>query len=209
MKSTFDYNTYEGFLSEEADTSPLLDSLGRYKTKGLFAEGITRDQILKGVVPLYTMRDKEKKFYAADGSVHVLPSAYQIYMHSVDETEAALKLVGSLKHWRTLVRQHPDGSYLCKWFMHPYDEKGCDGLLQWREDMRARDSMMAKRSLMKLAEEGNVAAAKAVHQLGISEAKKTLNRNARLRKETSATLDEQTMADLARLGVIVEEAVNE
>ena len=63
------------------------------------------------LLPIYSMRDTE---------YNELPSAYLIYMHSIDEYDAATKLVGSLKHWRKLLA--------ATWFMEGNPLKGFEGL---------------------------------------------------------------------------------
>ena len=136
------YEAYQGFKDPEADRSVLLDARMARKTETLFLESISQASKEK-YDPLYTLREQDK-----DGK----PSAYQIYMHSIDETDAALKLVGSLGHWRRLCG--------LKWFMEGAEQMGHEGLLQWREDMKARDVSTAKRQLMDQAAGGNVNAAK-------------------------------------------------
>lgn len=139
------YHAYQGFKDPRADQSVLLDSRQARKTETLFAESISSASKQK-YDPLYTLREQSK-----DG----LPSAYQIYMHSIDEADAALKLVGSLAHWRRLCG--------LKWFMEGAQEMGHEGLIQWREDMRARDATAAKRVLQDQASTGNVAAARKLY----------------------------------------------
>jgi len=113
-------------------------------TEGLFYES----QQSKGKLdnPVYTLQDKNR------GEV---PSAYLIYMSSVDEYEAAVKLVGSLGHWRKLCG--------LSWFMEGRPDVGFEGLHQWREDMEARDKSTSKAQLLSQAEQGNVAAIKAIN----------------------------------------------
>jgi TPR repeat protein len=78
-------------------------------------------------------------------------SMYLVYMNCVDEYEAAMRIVGSQKHWRKLLG--------IKWFVEGIDLFSHEGLEQWREDMRARDESRAKELLHKAAEAGNVNAA--------------------------------------------------
>lgn len=137
-----DYTTYLGFLDPEADRSVLLDGRGARKTETLFAESITNRAKEAGYEAIYSLRETEK-----DGK----PSAYLIYMHSIDETDAALKLVGSLAHWRRLCG--------LKWFMEGSEVMGHEGLVQWREDMKLRDASMAKDKLVQAAKAGSVPAA--------------------------------------------------
>ena len=73
-------------------------------------------------------------------------------MNSIDETDAAIKIVGSLKNWRKLCK--------LKWFMNGDVTISFDGILNWRLDMAARDITLAKRILLESAKKGNVTAAK-------------------------------------------------
>ena len=95
--------------------------------------------------PLWTLKQE---------SHEGLESAYQVYMSCVDETEAAIKLTGNLKNWRTLV--YGKG----KWFLEGDSIHGHEGLLVWREDMKARDASLAKKILIEQTTDGNVTAAK-------------------------------------------------
>lgn len=138
----YDYAKYKGFQEATVDHTLLTDVTGRYRTESLFAETIQK-RTAKKYAPLYSMSDKEK---------NDLPSAYWIYMTSVDEYDAAMKLVGSLKHWRRLLE--------CDWFVK--GKEGFDGLEQWREDMAERDTSTAKRSLIAECARGSAAAARAL-----------------------------------------------
>lgn len=140
------YNEYQGFKDSEEDMSVLLDARGARKTETLFLESIS-SRSKERYEPLYTLREQEKQG---------LPSAYQIYMHSIDEADAALKLVGSLSHWRRLCS--------LKWFMEGAEQMGHEGLKQWREDMKARDATRAKSQLMAMAAAGNVPAARKLYE---------------------------------------------
>ena len=131
------YVTYDGFQDPETDRDILLDTRGAMKTQQLFIDV----NVASEVEPLYTMRDRDHKGYI---------SAYQIYMHSTDETEAALKLVGSLKHWRKLCD--------LDWFVNGHKQRGFEGLNQWREDMVARDRTRARKALLKLSDVNSAAA---------------------------------------------------
>lgn len=95
----------------------------------------------------YTLKNQDVEY---KGTQRI--SAYLVYMHSVDEYDAAIKLVGSMKHWRKLCS--------LSWFMEGVPEYSFEGLEQWREDMRLRDESLAKRQLMEAAHGGNVNAQK-------------------------------------------------
>lgn len=139
-----DYTEYLGYSDEAVDRSSLVDARGTYRTQSLFIEEI-QDKVKKRYTPVYNMSDKTR---LEEG----LMSAYHIYMSSVDEYEAAMKLVGSMKHWRKLLD--------CSWFMEGNPAKGYEGLNQWREDMADRDSMVVKRAIMKSAKKGDTGAAR-------------------------------------------------
>lgn len=142
LKMTFkyDYLTYQGFKDPSTDRSALKDAGYRLRTRSLFWESyLTRDK----AEPIYTLQDDEKYGY---------PSAYQIYMNSIDETDAALKIVGSLRHWRKLLG--------LKWFMNGIPSYNYDGLVSWRSDMASRDISLAKKVLLDNASRGDTTSAK-------------------------------------------------
>lgn len=146
------YATYQGFKDPKVDRSELLDARGATKTELLFHERMASTR-RKSYTPLYTL--KENTYTCPRGNT--MPSAYQIYMHSVDETDAALKLVGSLRHWRRLLHLN--------WFMEGDQTIGFEGLNQWREDKRALDASLARRALQQEAYvSGNVTAARTLLQ---------------------------------------------
>jgi hypothetical protein len=97
-----------------------------YKTESLFCETIS-PQSKKSYKPLYTLKDVPHRG---------LPSTYAIYIDSVDEYDAAMRIVGSMAHWNKLCS--------LKWFM-----EGREGIFrgvdQWREEMKARDKSTDRR----------------------------------------------------------------
>lgn len=142
-----------------------LDKRGAMKTEALFYETISPSS-MKSYKPLYTLKEETKKG---------LPSAYQIYMQSVDEYDAAMKLVGSMAHWEKLLR--------CKWFTDGV-ETVFRGVNSWREDMKKRDVSLAKRVLMEKANDGDISAAKALH--AIQETKQAKGRPNKVKQEEPA-----------------------
>jgi len=102
------------------------------------------------------MNNREEKYPSMYALSEVeragLPSAYLIYMNSVDEADAAMKIVGSNRHWRKLEK--------LKWFLNGDLSISFDGLLNWRRDMALRDATLAKKVLLQSAKEGNISAAK-------------------------------------------------
>lgn len=134
------YEEFKGFSDPESDRSVLLDKRQVRRTQTLFVDVNQH----KGYEPLYTMRDQDYKGYV---------SAYQIYMHSVDESDAALKLLGSIDHWNKLCE--------LQWFKD--GGVGFTGVDQWREDMRNRDLRMAKEALLHQVKQfGDASAARAL-----------------------------------------------
>lgn len=121
----------------------LFDSRGHRRTGSLFYEA-SQDKT-KG--PVFTLKDYD--FETPDGTI--LPSAYSLYMESRDEYDAAMKLVGTMGHWRKLLT--------CDWFLNGDPDRGIMGLEQWRRDMQARDASEAMRVLRQHVREGDRQAA--------------------------------------------------
>ena len=117
-----------------------MDKSNRPRTESLFLE-TCRYQTARKYDPVYTLRSYERKG---------LPSAYQIYMNSINEYEAAMKIVGCMRHWRKLCSLN--------WFMEGIEEQQFDGLAQWRIDKAAKDQAEALHLLRENAEAGNVTA---------------------------------------------------
>lgn len=144
-----DYTTYQGFMAPDADLSLLRDRQGRMRTRSLFFEAFDYRSRDSGLKPLYTLAEDTK---------HGLPSFWKIYMECPTEYEAAIKLVGSIRHWDTLLNAN--------WFLNPTlrDTNGhyVLGLEKWRDYKEQKDLAFARSTLLRLAKEGNVAAAKAL-----------------------------------------------
>lgn len=128
-------------------TEEYYDRRGALKTELLFQETIKADR-LENYSPMFTLKEQDTD----------LPSAYKIYMSSTDEYEAAMKLLGSMRHWRRLCG--------LKWFMEGIPMSGFDGLRSWRRDMTLRDKSKSKRQLMDAAEAGVVSAQRALFLTG-------------------------------------------
>jgi hypothetical protein len=155
-----DYESYQGFKGADPDEirSRLRAPTGVQLTEALFEETIQSNSRNK-FEPVYTLKDYEYR-----GK----PSAYHIYMNAVDESEAALKLVGSMAHWRKLCK--------LKWFISGRPEVGFEGIHQWREDLKNRDRSFSKKILIEQAREGNVTAARALEKYATDD-KKMLDKN--------------------------------
>jgi len=156
-------------------TDNMKDKLGRFRTLSLFYESLGQRQ--KGhYSPIYSLSNRDKTL--EDGTFY--PSAYLIYMASSDEYEAAIKLVGSMQHWRKLLET--------PWFLpgsRTWDWTGFEGLEQWRLDMEARNKSEAISLLREAAAGGNVQAQKELYKMGTESGKKPAGRPKKKRGEKS------------------------
>lgn len=113
-------------------------------TQGLFIEF----QNSEDTAP-YTFKEfdvhKNERTYVSFSSV---------YLDSADEYEAAMRLVGSWKHWQKLCS--------LKWFTEGLPQFNWEGIESLRLTMNARDRSLAKRKLIEATEAGNVTAAKSL-----------------------------------------------
>lgn len=155
MKNSEYYKLYTGFLDCDGELirDKLRGSNGVQLTEALFEETCAS---ARAKCPTFQALYSLREYPTVD-----IPSAYQIYIHAVDETEAALKLVGSLAHWKKLCS--------LKWFLTGRKDVGFEGLIQWRQDMWERDRSAAKKVLIRLATEGNVTAARTLDKLASDE----------------------------------------
>lgn len=177
------YAEYLGFNSPNADRTSLFDSRGAQRTSSLFIEAIDAATTDRGnLVPIYTLRDRQ---------IDERPSAYLIYMSSIDEYEAAMRLVGSMKHWRKLIE--------CNWFLKGNLVKGYEGLLAWREDMAARDASLAKRSLLTLAKDGDGAAARKIFDMSTERIISSVGRPPTKAAKEKAEQDDKDKEQLSRI----------
>jgi hypothetical protein len=142
MDTEFHAN-YVGFSEPDCDRRILKDSTGRYRTNLFYEFNKARQE---DYPPLYTMREEPWMG---------LPSAYQIYMFSDSEYEAALKLVGSWHHWQRLLKSRPfvEGTQ---------DGVQWTGLQVWRDEKEIRDKATAYNQLKMNAAQGNVQAQKMI-----------------------------------------------
>lgn len=131
----------------ETDTQ-LLGENGIYFTQSLFRE-------FGADCGPYTMGPRDK---VINGEKII--SAYKIYMDSVNEYEAAMRIVGDMHHWRKLCE--------LDWFLHGVpkakDKRITSGLLQWREDHAMKREAEQLQLLTAAAQTGNVQAAKYLNE---------------------------------------------
>lgn len=126
---------------------------GIYYTQELFYEFNNRDAPLS----LREPNDEEGNYVARSGKKY--KSVPHIYRNSVDEYDAAMKILGSYDHWKRMVRD-------CKWFTEgaPIMGSTYTCLEDWREEMRLRDASTSKALLVQSAADGNVTAQRYLHE---------------------------------------------
>lgn len=110
-------------------------------TKGLFYEH--RHHTTVDEKAPYTLRTQD----FIDSTGHIYRSMYMVYMKCDSEYEAAIALLGSYHHWKKLKR--------CSWFQ--------DYVQSWESERNIRDEAIARSILVRLAECGNVTAARTLY----------------------------------------------
>ncbi len=96
--------------------------------------------------------NRDPVFTVKDYDFNGCKSAYNLYINSIDEYDAAMKMVGSMSHWRKLIAT--------PWFLEGDPDIQFMGLAQWRRDMAARDASVARQLLMENIKKGDMGAAK-------------------------------------------------
>jgi len=150
----------------------LYSSQGNYAYQLMFWEMSVPAKRLK-YPPVFTM--KQEPYMG-------LPSAYLVYMDSVDEYDAATKLAPNMKVWDELCG--------CSWFMNENPKHAHQGLKVWREHMKQRDASLAKSQLMAKAKEGDTTAAKAL----LAETKTKVTVGRKNNKVTKPKVDPRVVA---------------
>lgn len=168
---TDEFRVVGGLTLEE-----LKDAKGRYRTN-LFLEFNKNNW--EQYPPIYTMADTDRRGCT---------SARRVYLESVDEYEAAIKLVGSWQHWKRLCN--------IKLFVEGPPEhrsEGWEGLKEWRKEKELRDKSQARELLWQAAKEGNVTAQRTLYDpkepVG-RPSKEKVNRAAREQAEEERILKE-------------------
>jgi hypothetical protein len=176
------YVTYTGFYDPDTDRSSLKDVMGRYRTNLFYEFNKARHDEYP---PLYTMKESEWTG---------LPSAYQIFMNSESEYEAAMKLVGSWTHWNKLLK--------CKPFMSGSEDSGSwTGMAAWREEKEIRNKSLAFNQLKISAAQGNVPAQKLIYEGEKGQAKRGRPSKAEVTKQAAAQAEraKSVKSDLERI----------
>ena len=108
------------------------------KTQALFAENVGFVSADRGEgEPVYTLKEFDYQGY---------PSMYKIFISCDTEYEAAIKLLGSYKHWKKLCKAV---------FFQEYIE-------EWREERKMMEEALAHTAIIRSTEEGNVSAARSI-----------------------------------------------
>ena len=123
------------------DVSELTDTRGRFRIS------VIRELNLRSGAKYesyYTMYDDDR---------HGMMSAKRVYLDSVDEYEAAIKLVGTWANWKQLLKskefvEGPRAGQKSSW----------EGLKSWREEKQIMDESKARELLWQAAEQGSVSA---------------------------------------------------
>ena len=133
-------------LPTKEDFQKLYVKNGNFAKVKMFWE-MSAPEARKEYPPVFTLKQNAYKD---------LPSAYETYMDSVDEYDAATKIAPNMKVWDELVAT--------KWFFEGEPRHGHQGLRVWREHKRAKDASAMKALLITKAKGGDTTAAKAVLQ---------------------------------------------
>lgn len=126
---------------------------GAYLTQALFYEWNNPD------AP-YTLRDSDTEYWTNTKGKKYKSIPY-IYRNSIDEYDAAIRILGSWEHWQFLITCND-------WFLN--GKKNSQGiqmglsLKQMREEMQKRDESRAKQVLLERIHEGDVSAAKFLYE---------------------------------------------
>jgi len=131
-------------LPTQESWDKLYSSNGSFAIRKMFYE-LSTPAVRKKFPPIFTLRPRP---HAG------LPSAYQTYMDSIDEFDAALKIVPNMRVWDQLKQAN--------WFKNGDPSHCFEGLKIWQEHMKMRDASLAKRILIEKTEKGEVGAAKAL-----------------------------------------------
>jgi hypothetical protein len=155
-------------LPTQEDWNKLYAVNGRFSAKKMFRE-LSTPSMRKKYPPLFTLKPYDYKG---------LPSAYRIYMESIDEYDAATKIVPNMREWDMLKE--------ASWFLNGDVAHSFEGLKAWREHMKQRDNSAAMKALQEKVADGDVTAAKAV--LANNKTKAPVGRKAKKTAAENATV---------------------
>lgn len=153
------------------------------KSKYYYEDGMQFNAIFREIsLPGQYMKEKKDPLFTINPEDDDLPSAYKIYMESVNEYEAATKICPSWDFWKNMLKSSPRV------------RKVID---EWREEKYLKDQAAARRLLWDAAEKGNVSAQRILY-----EARKEEKQQAqRAKRAEQESIREQEMLQdrLARL----------
>ncbi len=112
-----------------------------YYTDGMPFHGIFREIPMPG----QTGKEKLSPIYTINEKADSLPSAHEIYMNSLTEYEAAMKLVGTWKYWKGMIKSSVRIRKLVN---------------DWREEKLLIDQNRARELMWQAAQKGNASAAR-------------------------------------------------
>ena len=146
-----------------------MDKSKFYYSDGIPFHGIFREIQLSGQ---YTKEEKEPLYTILEEDDD-LPSAHRIYMESMNEYDAAMKLVPTWTYWNTMLKHSVR-------IRHQVES--------WREEKLLRDQARAKAMLWAQAEKGNISAQRVLYESKKEEAeqrRRQSEQNKRSQKEQS------------------------
>ena len=155
-------------LPTQEDWNKLYAPNGVFAIRKMFRE-LSTPAMRKKYPPIFTLKPFPYKG---------LPSAYQVFMGSIDEYEAALKIVPNMKTWDQLKE--------ASWFLNGDVAHSFEGLAVWRDHMKQRDASAAREALMTKMQSGDVTAAKAI--LADTKVKAPVGRKSKQTKEEIASV---------------------
>lgn len=135
------------YLDFKKPNFPARAANGQLLSEGLFAETL---QFKAETPPVYTLKEHEIVYKNKQ-----LPSAYQVILWSNSEYDAAIRLLGSIRHWERLKKSK-------RIWENGVTSTAAIPLSIALEDMNQRIQALAKNVLIQEAQEGNVNAAKSI-----------------------------------------------
>lgn len=155
-------------LPTQEDWDLLYSANGQFMFRQMFLE-LSTPLTRKNHPPIFTLKPRPH------GG---LPSAYEVYMTSIDEYDAATKLVPHMKAWDALLKT--------TWWVDGCPQHNFEGIAEWRRHMKARDVSQAKQALQEKVLSGDVTAAKAI--LAESRVKAPVGRKSKKNPVEEATI---------------------
>ena len=152
-----------------------------YYSDGVPFHGIFREIPMSGQ---WIKEEPKEPVYTIDTKDTDLPSAHQIYMNSMNEYDAAVKLTPSWEYWQGMLK-----SVTIKRMIE-----------NWREEKMLKDQAAAREMLWEQAKKGNVSAMKVLYESKKEEAEQ----KRRMSRAQQEDLRHQQLAEatISRLKVV-------